>query len=85
MTIHLEYHDKKANSKKFWEITVKGKTITRRYGRVDTKPQVRTNEFDTPAAAKKEAAKLIAIKLFPTDEEPIKAPIVSSSMSSFIR
>ena len=43
MTTHLEYHDKKANSKKFWEITVKGKTITRRYGRVDTKPQVRTN------------------------------------------
>ena len=62
MTTHLEYHDKKANSKKFWEITVKGKTMTRRFGRIGTKPQTRTNEFDTPAAAKKEAAKLIAEK-----------------------
>jgi predicted DNA-binding WGR domain protein len=62
MTTHLEYHDKKTNSEKFWEITVTGKTMTRRYGRVDTKPQVRTNEFDTPAAAKKEEARLIAEK-----------------------
>ena len=62
MIIRLECHDKKTNSEKFWEITVKGKTMTRRWGRVDTEPRVRTNEFDTPAAAMKEEARLIAEK-----------------------
>ena len=62
MTTHLECHDKKKNSEKFWEITVRDKTMIRRFGRIGTKPQTRTNVFDTTAAAKKEATKLIAQK-----------------------
>jgi predicted DNA-binding WGR domain protein len=50
-------------SNKFWEIEVADTSVTTRYGRVGAaKPQSTTKSFATPAAAAKEAAKLVSEK-----------------------
>jgi predicted DNA-binding WGR domain protein len=59
--IHLKYTDDK--SSKFWEIEVAGKAHTVRYGRIGTKGQVKTKEFESEAKAQASADKLHKEKL----------------------
>ena len=57
----LEYTE--GTSKKFWQVTTAGKTLTVTYGRIGTAGQTKSRTFATPAAAEKEAAKQTASKL----------------------
>ena len=50
-------------SAKFWEVSVKGSSMTTAYGRIGTKGQSSVKEFLSPAAAKSAAEKLIAEKI----------------------
>ena len=56
----FEFNDGK--SSKFWSIRVNGMDVEVRYGRIGTEGQAQTKSFDTPDAAQKHAAKLIAEK-----------------------
>jgi predicted DNA-binding WGR domain protein len=49
-------------SKKFWEITVAGTSLTVRFGRIGTAGQSQTKTFGDEATAQRESAKLIAEK-----------------------
>ena len=49
-------------SSKFWEIEVKGGSLTTRYGRIGSTPQSTTKKLGSPAAAKKAYAALVAAK-----------------------
>jgi len=51
------------NHSKFWEGTVSGNSLTVRFGRIGTQGQTKVKEFDDPAAARAELAKLIKEKL----------------------
>lgn len=51
------------NSKKFWNISLKGKSFTVTYGRLGSEGQTKTKEFDDTAKAKKEHDKLVQQKL----------------------
>ena len=55
MKIYLEFKDLK--SEKFWEVSVKSKVITTRWGKVGTAGQSKSKELDSPALAKAEAEK----------------------------
>jgi len=56
----FEFNDGK--SSKFWSIRMSGMDVEVRYGRIGTDGQAQTKSFDTPEAAQKHAAKLIAEK-----------------------
>lgn len=58
--LRFEFNDGK--SSKFWSIRVSGTDVEVRYGRIGTDGQAQTKSFDTPEAAQKHAAKLIAEK-----------------------
>lgn len=58
--VRLEY--KEGSSKKFWEISATGKSVTVRFGRIGAAGQTQTKAFPTEAAAKHEMEKLIAQK-----------------------
>jgi predicted DNA-binding WGR domain protein len=57
----LEYVE--GSSSKFWEITVSGKTVKTRWGRIGADGQGKETEFASPALAKSTAEKQIAEKL----------------------
>ncbi|MCI0358948.1 MAG: DNA ligase [Planctomycetaceae bacterium] len=57
---YFEYEDDK--SSKFWEIDVKGKEVTVRFGRIGANGQTQTKTFDDNDAAQKHADKLIEEK-----------------------
>ena len=61
MTRRFEFKDAKSN--KFWEITVKGKTVTVQYGRLGTNGQTQVKEHATPAEAEAAAEKQVAEKM----------------------
>jgi len=50
-------------SRKFWEISVAGHTLTVRFGRMGTQGQSQTKTFDNEARAQREAERLIAAKV----------------------
>lgn len=50
-------------SSKFWEIEIKGRTVTTRWGRIGTAGQSAAKSFPSPAAAQVEHDKLVAEKL----------------------
>lgn len=58
MTRRFEFAED--GSKKFWEVAVDGAVVTVRYGRIGTDGQTKAKDHGSPAAAAKEAAKLIA-------------------------
>ena len=60
MKIYLQYQD--ANSKKFWELQLTGKSFTVRYGRIGAAGQSKTKTFDSKAEAKAAAEALVASK-----------------------
>lgn len=60
-TRHLEYTG--GSSNKFWEITLSGNSHTVCFGRIGTKGQTRTKQFDTPAQAENDYQRLIRSKL----------------------
>ena len=49
-------------SNKFWEVDVKGNTLTVTFGRIETKGQSKTKDFSTPEKATAEMEKLILEK-----------------------
>ncbi len=51
------------SSSKFWEITVNGKEMTVRFGRIGSAGQSSVKSFKDTAAANKQAEKLISEKL----------------------
>ena len=59
-TTYLEYKDEK--SEKFWEASVDGKTMTRRWGKLGTDGQTHTKEFASTEDAIAEQEKMIASK-----------------------
>ncbi len=61
MAKHYEYKD--AKSHKFWEVSVSGKTVKIRYGKVGTDGQTSVKELGTPAEAKAHAEKQAASKV----------------------
>ena len=50
-------------SAKFWEVTIVGKDVTVRYGRLGTSGQAQAKSFPDDAKAQKHADKLITEKL----------------------
>ena len=50
-------------SSKFWQVTVDDRTLSVHFGRIGTAGQTRTKDLATPAAAQREADKLVAEKL----------------------
>ena len=59
----FEYINAYANSKKFWEVNVDGRTLNVRWGRIGSKGQDNTKVYDTGTEAFGEAQKLIRQKL----------------------
>jgi uncharacterized protein (TIGR02996 family) len=51
------------SSKKFWEISIDGKSFTTRWGRIGTDGQALTKKLASPAAARKEHDRLVAEKV----------------------
>ena len=58
---YFEYKD--AKSKKFWEVSVSGKKVHIRYGKIGTDGQTSLKELSTPAEAKAHAEKQAAGKV----------------------
>ena len=58
---YFEYKD--AKSKKFWEVSVSGKKVNIRYGKLGTDGQTSVKELGTPAEAKAHAEKQAAGKV----------------------
>jgi len=61
MARHFEFIDE--NSSKFYEVAVRGKDVTVRFGRIGTDGQSQTKGFGDTAAAQKHADKLASKKL----------------------
>lgn len=59
-TYHYEYTDEKSN--KFWEIVLKGPSFTTTYGRIGSKGQQTTKDFDSTEKALEVAEKLAKSK-----------------------
>ena len=51
------------SSSKFWELTIIGRNYTVRFGRIGTEGQQRTKSFPDPAAARREALRVLREKL----------------------
>ena len=60
-TRYFEYKD--AKSAKFWEVSVTGKKVKLRYGKIGTEGLTSLKELSTPAAAKAHAEKQAAGKV----------------------
>ena len=58
---YFEYKD--AKSSKFWEVSVSGKKVNIRYGKIGTDGQTSLKELSTPAEAKAHAEKQAAGKV----------------------
>ena len=58
---YLEFKDAKSN--KFWEVSVTGKTVKIRYGKLGTDGQSSVKVLSTPAEAESHAEKQAAGKL----------------------
>ena len=58
---YFEYKD--AKSKKFWEVSVSGKKVNIRYGKIGTDGQTSLKELSTPTEAKAHAEKQEAGKV----------------------
>tara|TARA_B100000959_G_scaffold269660_1_gene315679 strand:- start:1874 stop:2083 length:210 start_codon:yes stop_codon:yes gene_type:complete len=58
---YFEFNDDK--SSKFWEVSVTGKTVNIRYGKLGTDGQTSIKELSTPADAEAHAEKQAAGKL----------------------
>ena len=58
---YFEYKD--AKSAKFWEVSVTGKKVKIRYGKIGTEGQTSLKELSTPAEAKAHAEKQAAGKV----------------------
>jgi len=69
MKKHLEFIDEK--SAKFWEIAIKGTTITTSYGKIDSNGKSTTKELETEEEAQKEFEKQLRSKLKKGYEEVI--------------
>jgi predicted DNA-binding WGR domain protein len=61
MIRHFEFVG--GNSAKFWEASIRGATVTVRYGRLGTQGQTKNTGFTDPGTALKYAEKLIAQKI----------------------
>ena len=61
MAKRYEYKD--AKSHKFWEVSVSGKKVNIRYGKLGTDGQTSLKELSTPAEAKAHAEKQAAGKV----------------------
>jgi len=61
MARHFEFSE--GSSNKFWEVSVSGKDVTIRYGRIGTDGQTQTKTFGDTVAAQKHADKMVAQKL----------------------
>ena len=61
MKSYLEYKDSK--TEKFWEVSVKGKVMTARWGKLDTQGQSKSKELESPKLARAEAEKQKASKI----------------------
>jgi len=57
------FEHKDANSKRFWEVSVSGKKVNIRYGKLGTDGQTSLKELSTPAEAKAHAEKQAAGKV----------------------
>jgi predicted DNA-binding WGR domain protein len=61
MIRHFEFVG--GSSAKFWEVRVRGATVTVRYGRLGTEGQTKNTGFTDPGTAQKHADALIAQKI----------------------
>jgi predicted DNA-binding WGR domain protein len=61
MARYFEYKDEKSN--KFWEVSISGKKMTVRYGKIGVIGQTLAKEFASPKDATAEVEKAIAKKL----------------------
>ena len=63
MKKYFEFKDKEANSFKFWQIELKGKKVTVKYGRIGIEnPASMIKEFNNPEEAKKYSEMVIREK-----------------------
>ncbi len=56
------FENTSGGSSKFWEISIGGKEVTVRYGRIGANGTTKVKEFADDAAAKKQYAKLVTEK-----------------------
>jgi len=86
---YYEFKDK--TSSKFWEIAVKGSTVTVRYGKIGTDGQTTVKKLGSPAAAAAHADKVTAEKvkkgykkgkLSETNIEPIEKKSIEKILAS---
>lgn len=61
MSKYLEFQDK--DSSKFWEVSVVGKKVSIKYGKIGTSGQNTVKEFSTTTEAKVHAEKVTSEKL----------------------
>ena len=61
MIRHFEFVG--GNSAKFWEVSIRGATVTVRYGRLGTEGQTKNTGFTDASTAQKHADALIAQKI----------------------
>jgi predicted DNA-binding WGR domain protein len=54
---------RQGNSSKFWGILVEGRSHTVRYGRIGTRGQSQTKEFENESTARADAERLVGEKL----------------------
>ena len=79
MAKRYEYKD--AKSHKFWEVSVSGKKVTIRYGKIGTDGQTSVKELGTPAEAKAHAEKQAAGKVKKGYKEAkVKADVIQSQV-----
>ena len=60
---YLELTDAASGSHKFYEVTVKGLSVTVRFGRIGTNGQIRADSYPSAAEAQQAAEKKIGEKL----------------------
>ena len=75
---YFEYKD--AKSKKFWEVSVSGKKVNIRYGKIGTDGQTSLKELGTPAEAKAHAEKQAAGKVKKGYKEAAKKAVKRCGM-----
>ena len=61
--IGVSEENESGTSAKFWEVTLDGKTVSVRYGKIGSDGQVSVKEFETEEEAQKYADKKVADKL----------------------
>ena len=78
---YFEYKD--AKSKKFWEVSVSGKKVNIRYGKLGTDGQTSLKELGTPAEAKAHAEKQAAGKVKKGYKEVVPSSFNSNQIQTF--